>query len=387
MLHWWRHENPVDTLKVSNEEYALLLFQLNGHARGRRSDEQRRYQRVRYRLRDVKMLIYRQALSNLPYRVRPHDLGVRGIGFLLGFYVHPGTRCETALTTLRGEPVIVPGQIVRCRHLVAKAHELGAEFEYEICVNDFIADPAASAAAAAEKKVVRFKGRILYVDDTVEDRDLVAFLGQELGVTTETASSAEEAVAQVPAGQFDLVLLKAYRCTAAGGAWPKTLRAAGYPGPIAAVSSPADWGEESARQVDCLPEGSECVLASPITVERLADLFRGFLPTQDGHASADMLLSSRWSNVRMRPLILKFAERLEARVRKLQELLAAGDQAAFHLACEQLMGSAESYGYEQVSATLRDLRALTVEAAIPGELPSQLAELKRLCAAARRGAH
>jgi HPt (histidine-containing phosphotransfer) domain-containing protein len=122
-------------------------------------------------------------------------------------------------------------------------------------------------------------------------------------------------------------------------------------------------------------------------VERLADLFRGFLPTQDGHASADMLLSSRWSNVRMRPLILKFAERLEARVRKLQELLAAGDQAAFHLACEQLMGSAESYGYEQVSATLRDLRALTVEAAIPGELPSQLAELKRLCAAARRGAH
>ena len=387
MLQWWRHENPLDTLKVSKEEYALLLFQLDGPLRKRRADDQRRHPRVRCHLRDVKMLIYRQAISNLPYLVRPHDLGARGIGFLHGFYVHPGTRCETALTTLQGEPVIVPGQIVRCRHLAAKAHELGAEFDDEICVGDFIADSAASTAATAEKRTARFEGRVLYIDDAIEDRDLVAFLGQELGVTAETASSVEEAVAQVPAGQFDLVLLKAYRCTAAGGAWPKTLRVAGYRGPVVAVSSPADRGDESARGADRLPEGSECVLASPITVERLADLFRGFLPARDGSGQADMLLSSRWSNVRMRPLILKFAERLEARARELQELLAAGDQAAFRLACEQLMGSAESYGYEQVGATLRDLRALTVEAATPKELPSQLAELKRLCAAARRGAH
>jgi len=385
MLQWWRHENPIDTLKLPQQDYVLLLSQLDGNLRTRRTDDQRRHRRVRYHLRDMRVLIHRQAINNLPYVVRPHNLSARGIGFLHGFYVHPGTRCETALTTLHGEAVIVPGQVVRCRHLAAKIHELGVEFDHEIRLSDFIADSAARAPkAATEKKAVQFEGRILCIDDAAEDRELVAFLGQELGVTAETAANVEEAAAHISAGPLDLILLKAYRCTGTGGAWPTALRAAGYAGPVVAVSGPMDGGDECARGSNDRPEGSECVLASPVTAERLADLFRGFLPSRDGGAKSDALLSSRWSNVRMRPLILKFVERLEARVRELQTLLSAGDPTAFHLACDQLIGSAESYGYEQISAALRDLRGLTAQAAGLDKLAGQLAELERLCAAARR---
>jgi hypothetical protein len=60
--------------------------------------------------------------------VYPLDISAGGMAFLHGTYLHVGTTCIVHFLSARGEPVVVEGTVVRCRHIRGRSHEVGVSF-------------------------------------------------------------------------------------------------------------------------------------------------------------------------------------------------------------------------------------------------------------------
>lgn len=380
---WWNEERALDTLRLSPDEYFVLVSRLDSRHGERRGPDQRTRTRIRYWRRRTVVLVRHVNGSRIAYDVKPHNISRTGIAFLHGFYIHPNTDCETALWTVDKEPVAIRGKVVRCRHLQGKTHEVGVQFNEPIDLREFLADYVPPEGEVIENPgVQRFSGRVLFVDDSVDNRELVGYIAGELGVALRTATCATEGLEAAAKTRFDIVVAKGQLPDSDVAALAKALRDAGYAGTIVAFG---DSGETSADKT--AGQAGECdrVLRSPITLEGIAALFRDYLPREtDAELPLEPLISTHWTNVGMRPFILKFVARLQERIGQLQGLLAQQQLDDFRKACRDFKGSAESYGYAPIGGLLQKLDALAASNVRPERLQSHMAELARLCGAAGR---
>lgn len=384
MREFWNDHRLLDTLRLGPEEYTRILDLLypDGNHRGA---EHRRSARWRFWTDHAAVLVHRPDGSEAPYAIKPHNISARGLAFLHGFFLQIGTPCDLALRTLRKVPQILPGRVARCRHVTGKVHEIGVEFREACDLRLFLADYDGTLDGGEPNEAPpQFKGQLLCVNDSVDDRELIEYLVERLGVGVHCATTAQEAIDQLEKDAFDVVLIQ--RDLPGGSATlARRLRNQKFAGFIVAV---VPTGSDGIALEACQDTDGEhcydCVLAAPITLGRLIDLFRGFLPgewsEQDG---LEPLISLHWNNVDMRPLIMKFVGRLEGHVRELHGLLNTEGTDTFRKTCIQLISSAESYGYKSIATQMRELVEL-VEQGVPHErLKCQMAELDRLCAAAR----
>ncbi len=87
------------------------------------------------------------------FRCVARNISTRGLGFLHGRYVFPGSVCKLILRTVERALVCVAGTIVWCRHVEGRVHEVGLKFDSPLELKDFILDAnAAPAEGEAEQK-------------------------------------------------------------------------------------------------------------------------------------------------------------------------------------------------------------------------------------------
>lgn len=130
----------VDLLRMGEAEIKIVLSELDAMGGEGKGKAGRRAQRRRYQKN--KILVQLQginSLSKITYRMVPSDLSSTGISLLHGAFVYPGTPCLVTLNAIDGEMVSIPGQIVRCRLITGRAHEIGAKFSDPIELNNFVA--------------------------------------------------------------------------------------------------------------------------------------------------------------------------------------------------------------------------------------------------------
>lgn len=377
----------LDTLRLSMDQYCELLSQLDTTSVLNSGSNNRRHERVRFWRKQVMLRVHRPEGVSCPYLVPPNNISASGISVLNGFFIQTGAPCDLAIQKLDQEMLAVEGKVVRCRHLAGKVHEIGLSFNHKISLRRLIADYDPIAAEGTSTEVTeRFTGTVLYVDPGAADRDLVRFLIEELGPQSQLAATQAEARQILQNTRCDLVLIRL--CTADGdaGGFARTLRDGGYPGQIVAVACQSDTANETeARlQQQAIEGGCNSVIAAPLTMLALADLFRGALPPDPKNAATlEPLYSSYWSNARMRPLIMKFIDGVTTRIDDLESLLRQQELKQFQSNCRQLIGTSEAYGYRPIALALRELDALAAEGVKLEGLRMMFAELVRLVAAAR----
>lgn len=104
------------------------------------------------------------------YRINTHVAAILHRG-----YIHPGTRCEADLISLDGDPVVVRGTTVQCRHLAGLIHDSLVEFEERLDLRRLVKwTPELAAIVAETEKPRPLRGRVLHIEPSSSERALFA---------------------------------------------------------------------------------------------------------------------------------------------------------------------------------------------------------------------
>ena len=107
--------------------------------------------------------------------------------------------------------------------------------------------------------------RILIVDDSIDNQDLIFYYLTKFGASPDTADNGESGCQKALAGNFDIVFMDIQMPEMDGFTATKKLRAAGYQKPIIALTAHA-MSEVSQK---CLDAGYTAFLTKPINVKEL----------------------------------------------------------------------------------------------------------------------
>jgi len=119
----------LDTVRLSEKQWATALADMDAKAgafsgKNRRKESRKRYKKT---LRIV-VRVAHPGGSEMTFAVRTRDLSARGLGFVHGNFLYPGTPCTIILPTNDKRMIAYHGKIVRCRLAGGKLHEVGVEF-------------------------------------------------------------------------------------------------------------------------------------------------------------------------------------------------------------------------------------------------------------------
>ena len=125
-------------------------------------------------------------------------------------------------------------------------------------------------------------GRVLLVEDGIDNRRLIAFFLQKLGASVVSATNGVEGVeaacmAQRQEAPFDLMLMDIQMPVMDGFEAVKTLRSLGYEKPVVALTARVMKGERER----CLTAGFDDYLSKPIVRQEFERVLSKFLPAGD----------------------------------------------------------------------------------------------------------
>lgn len=347
---------PVRTIRLPADQIGRILDEMDITAAGWHGT--RRDSRYRYRFHEIVVLMQQPGLSApMAFIVPTRNISARGLAFLHGGFVHPGTICVVQLVTTRGGQQNVVGVVRRCRYVQSNVHEVAVQFKNAV-------DPAVFCHDAVLLRV------LLAEDDPSLVRLSKLHLGR-LNCAVEHAADGQAALDMATHGAFDLILLDMDLPVVDGYGVARELRKVGYTGIIVAGTG-SDADDECKRSMDA---GCDRHLVKPFGYEQLAEVTASL--------QSEPLFSSFHDDATMTDVIADFVGALSVRIRSLEQALAAKDTAALRSLATDLKVAGRGYGFEEITlvaskveTTLRNGEPL--EAAAPS-----IRTLIRLCAQAR----
>src|SRR3954466_1865053 len=112
-----RKSSYVDSLRMSAQEHAEILDELDARQARDANSDRRIDQRLRFNQQALLFVQIRHPGGTAGnYLVRTRNISRTGIGFFHGGFVYSGTPCSVALRTTDKSIVTIEGKIVRCHH-------------------------------------------------------------------------------------------------------------------------------------------------------------------------------------------------------------------------------------------------------------------------------
>jgi CheY-like chemotaxis protein len=212
---------------------------------------------------------------------------------------------------------------------------------------------------------------VLVVEDGEDNRRLLSAMLERKGLQVQCAADGAEGVALALAAPPQLILMDIQMPVLDGIGATRQLRAAGYHGPIVALTANV-MADDRARYAAC---GFDACLAKPIERQVFEQTLARFLPAAPVQATfADL---PEFAAIRA-----AFRGGLTARLVGLRRALGEGDLAAMQMEAHTLKGSAATFGCPAIGAAA----AILEQACRAAQLPAVDAALQALHAAAAREA-
>ena len=224
---------------------------------------------------------------------------------------------------------------------------------------------------------------VLVADDLPDHQRLIADLLEGAGAAVETTDSVAGGVARVRVRSFQAVVIDLQLPRADGVAAARALRAAGFDGPMIALTAHALAGDRK----ECLEAGCDEYLPKPVEPHRLVRVLAELVRQADGRAvrTVEPLRSEYADDPDLAGVLETFVAGLPTQIQAMREALSNAHHEELKRRAHQLKGAGGSYGYPtltEVAGTLeqaardRDMEAAQLAL-------SALAELCRAIAAGK----
>lgn len=207
------------------------------------------------------------------------------------------------------------------------------------------------------------EAKILVVDDSEENRDLISLVLEHQGLRVDVAVNGREAIEKVAeASDYKMILMDVQMPVMDGYAAMAELRTAGVSTPVYALTAHAMKGIEPR----CLAAGFSGYIAKPITIDGLlstvARCIGGVLVgAQDGipvvthtfsaedaarsQLGQERIASTLEANKKYRPIIDRFVAKLGLQIEEMQSYARFGDYQPLADTAHKLKGSAGTVGF------------------------------------------
>jgi len=347
---------PVRTIRLPVEQIVRILDEMDGATVNVPST--RRDSRYRYRLDEIVVLMQQPGHSApMAFIVPTRNISARGLAFLHGGYVHPGTVVVVQLVTTRGAPQNVVGVVRRCRYMQSNVHEVAIQFKNPV-------DPAVFCRDAVRLRV------LLAEDDAALTR-LARMHLSRLNCEVENATDGHKALELASQYCFDLILLDMDLPVCDGYTAARELRKRGFTGMIIAGTG-SDAQEDRKRALEA---GCDRHLVRPFSFEALAESI--------GSLQSNPLFSSFHDDPAMADLVVEFVSGLMGKIRALEEAQVAQDTKALRSLASDLKVEGRAFGFAAITAQAARVEDFIRKNEARETTALQVRALIRLCAQAR----
>lgn len=350
-------DQPIQTIRLSSRDRRKLVDVINQQgARGKQNTERRNI-RVDYHAEGVIVAIRQPHGNTIQHAVVPRNLSRWGIAFVHGRFVYPDVTCDVTLPTLEGKSYIVPGKVVRCRHIGGIVHEVSVVFNEPVDLDLFVTLNAEQREQTAlEQSDDPFNAdtdptdtagmRAMVVDDVRSDRKLFGLYLTEMGLSVSEAVGAAQALNLAMRDRMDMILINCHLADHNGAELVKHLRNEKVNCAIIGMSS----SENETIKQEMIAAGASAFLVKPFQKGALKELVEQLLALDtDAGRESDAIISTETNNATMRPIIEEFVSGLGTYIARLHNASNAEDYDHLAKVCQQLKGSGGGYGFEVIT--------------------------------------
>jgi CheY-like chemotaxis protein len=241
----------------------------------------------------------------------------------------------------------------------------------------------------------RLRGRVLLVEDSADDRLLVAKLLERSGLRVDSVATGHDAL-DAQLDRYDAVLMDVEMPELDGLETTRRLRAAGVAIPVIALTASALTGDRER----CLDAGCTAYVPKPIDRSLLLRTLDGLISTTEDRRrlsilpeeliAVEPLQSTAEDDPSVREILPQFVERMVRYVQHMGRLIDGGDRAGTGKVARSLGATAGSCGFSPLGASALRLADACADAHCSTEelrmLHQQLEEVGRRVRAAYPGA-
>lgn len=324
-----------------------------------------------YRKTEVPIRIHHPGGSTVVKGVATRNLSAHGVGFLYGGFLYAGTRMEIVLKRRLGGEDVLRGKVTTCTHVAGVLHQVGCKFDDKIFPRLYL-EPGSYEELDVDipEDTTKLKGNVLYLDDQEVDRMLLKHHLKKTLITLDAVKSPEEAVERIKATTFDLVFCDLNLESMSGEQAVKTIRAAGYKGPICLVTAETSPHRLKAAQ----DAGAVGVLFKPYERDKLISLMTNYISSPD-----QLIMSSMSDNADMVPMIARYVESIRGTCVEIQQSIENDNIDKIRTIAMTIKGTGVGYGFAQLSEAAKEsVKSLDATCSI-GESQVQIQKLIDMC--------
>jgi DNA-binding NarL/FixJ family response regulator len=333
-----------NSVNLSQQALDALLDKLDepeskGGAKVRRS-----FVRWPFRRTTVVVEIIHPGGNTVSIRAAARNLSNGGICLLHSAFIHAGSDCIVHLPHASQGDVEVRGKIVRCMHRAGVIHEIGIAFARSINAKEFLdPDPLSNSFAVERIRPSDLQGRLLLIDHSKMDRDVLKHFLRETSLSVECAETLADGV--VKCENFDIVIMSSELPDAMPSHAVAKLRAVGHSGPII-MMVPDDTARTRSRVA---ATGVRAFLTRPITQELVLRALGEVLLCQ--HATPERN-TDHGTRAKSTP-----TDEVTRIGKALFTAVFNRDIAAIRAACQRVRALAQTRNWTHVLAVVSDVQA------------------------------
>ena len=200
----------------------------------------------------------------------------------------------------------------------------------------------------------QLQGRILLVEDSVDNQQLVSMYVEKTGASLTITENGREGVDTALASKYDLILMDMQMPVMDGVEATATLRKYGYTRPIVSLTANAMLSDRK----KCMDAGADDYLLKPVDLKKFYDVLNKYLPQSEhirssvpetaadgGDMHADFTSSPRYLAI-----VSRFLEQLPQFVQELSDAARNRDWSQLEAKSHDLKGMGGAVGYPEITA-------------------------------------